>query len=191
MLSNAPFGRFPEALARRRPRIRVEISLSFFNLVFHQRCPLRSITRTADFSKAQDGAPLAMCPSVAFSLHTHGCASKGRRLLSDAPFGLLFNFLFEKALFGRSLAQLILSALSIYPFGVKEYQERRFLSDVPFGRFCLYPSADFVASGASWLFWEVLGWILACWDPWGCNITFWVGFGASQAGVLPSVASCA
>jgi len=108
-------------------------------------------------------------------------------------FSFLFKFLFEKAFFGRFLAQLILAALSLYPFGVKENQKRRFLSDVPFGRFCLamYPSADFAASGASWPFWVVLGWILACWDLRGWNMAFWVGFGASQAGILPSVASCA
>ena len=62
-----------------------------------------------------------------------------------AGFFLQFSlkFLFEKALFGRSLAQRILAALSLYPFGVKEDQKRRFLSDVPFGQFCLamYPSA--------------------------------------------------
>ena len=85
-----------------------------------------------------------------------------------AGFFLQFSlkFLFEKTLFGRSLAQLILAALSLYPFGVKESHKRRFLSDVPFGRFCLamYPSAAFAASGASWPFWVVLGWILACWD---------------------------
>ena len=73
-----------------------------------------------------------------------------------AGFFLQFSlkFLFEKALFGRSLAQRILAALSLYPFGVKEDQKRRFLSDVPFGQFCLamYPSADFAASGASWPF---------------------------------------
>ena len=28
----------------------------------------------------------------------------------------------------------------------------------------MYPSADFAASGASWPFWVVLGWILACWE---------------------------
>ena len=112
-----------------------------------------------------------------------------------AGFFLQFSlkFLFEKALFGRSLAQRILAALSLYPFGVKEDQKRRFLSDVPFGQFCLamYPSADFAASGASWAFWVVWGWILACWDLRGWNMTFWVGFGASQAGISPSVASCA
>ena len=79
--------------------------------------------------------------------------------MRDFSFSFLFKFLFEKALFGRSLAQLILAALSLYPFGVKENQKRRFLSDVPFGRFCLamYPSADFAASGASWPFWVVWG----------------------------------
>ena len=87
-------------------------------------------------------------------------------------FSFLFKFLFEKALFGRSLAQLILAALSLYPFEIKEGQKRRFLSDVPFGPFCLamYPSADFAASGASWPFCVVWGWILACWDLRGWNM---------------------
>ena len=112
--------------------------------------------------------------------------------MRDFSFSFLFKFLFEKTIFGRSLAQLILAALSLYPFGVKANQKRRFLNDVPFGRFCLamYPSADFAASGASWPFWVVLGWILACWELRGWNMALWVGFGASQAGVLPSVASC-
>ena len=103
------------------------------------------------------------------------------------------KLLYEKTIFGRSLAQLVLAALSLYPFGVKENQKRRSLRDVQFGRVCLamYPSADFAASGASWLFWVVLGWILACWELRGWNMAFWVGFGACQAGILPSVASCA
>ena len=69
----------------------------------------------------------------------------------DFSFTFLFKFLFGKALFGRSLAQLILAALSLYPFGVKEGQKQRFLSYVPLGRFCLamYPSADVAVSGAS------------------------------------------
>ena len=49
LLSDAPFGRFPEALARRRPRIRGGIFLPFFNLISLQKCPLQSISRTADF----------------------------------------------------------------------------------------------------------------------------------------------
>ena len=48
-----------------------------------------------------------------------------------------FETSIENARFGRSLAQLILGALSLYPFEVKEGPERRFLSDVPFGRFRL------------------------------------------------------
>ena len=55
--------------------------------------------------------------------------------MRDLSFNFLFRFLFEKALFGRSLAQLILAALSLYPFGVKDGQKQRFLSDAPFGRF--------------------------------------------------------
>ena len=73
------------------------------------------------------------------------------KIRAGISFSFLFRFLFEKVLFGRSLAQLILGALSLYPFEVKEGPERRFLSDVPFGPFCLamYHSADFAASGAS------------------------------------------
>ena len=66
-------------------------------------------------------------------------------------FSFLLKFQSENANFGRSLVQLILAALSLYPFGVKEGQKQRLLSYVPFGRFCLaaYPSADCVAFGAS------------------------------------------
>ena len=58
---------------------------------------------------------------------------------SVAEFFLHFPFeiSIKNVRFGRSLAQLILSALSLYPFEFKEGPERRFLSDVPFGRFCL------------------------------------------------------
>ena len=52
-------------------------------------------------------------------------------------FSFFLKFLSENASFGRSLAQLILGALSIYPFSVKEGPERRSLSDAPFGRFPL------------------------------------------------------
>ena len=52
--------------------------------------------------------------------------------------------------FGRSLAQLILGALSIHPFGVKEGPARCFLSDVPFGPFRLpSPKSTSVRGGAS------------------------------------------
>ena len=44
---------------------------------------------------------------------------------------------FKNVRIGRFRAQLILAALSLYPSEVKEGAERRFLSDVPFGRFCL------------------------------------------------------
>ena len=99
-----------------------------------------------------------------------------RKSVRDFSFSFLLKFLFGKALFGRSLAQLILAALSFYPFGVKEKPKRRFLSDVLFGELCLdmYPSADFAASGASWQFWVVLGWILVCWDLRGWNMAFWI-----------------
>ena len=60
-----------------------------------------------------------------------------RKIVAD--FFLLFPFEFsiKHVRFGRSLAQLILGALSIYPFEVKEGPERRFLRDVPFGPFRL------------------------------------------------------
>ena len=48
-----------------------------------------------------------------------------------------FDYYIKNVRFGRSLAQLILGALSLYPFGIKEGPERRLLSDVPFGRFRL------------------------------------------------------
>ena len=56
---------------------------------------------------------------------------------SVAEFFLHFPFeiSIKNVRFGRSLAQLILGALSLYPFEVKEGPERRFLTDVPFGRF--------------------------------------------------------
>ena len=58
-----------------------------------------------------------------------------------------------------SHTELISAPLSLYPFWVKEGPKRSFLSDVPFGRFCLatYPSAEFAVSGASWSFWVLLG----------------------------------
>ena len=58
---------------------------------------------------------------------------------SVADFSLHFPFAIsiKNVRFGRSLAQLILDALSLYPFEVKERPERRFLSDVPLGRFRL------------------------------------------------------
>ena len=55
---------------------------------------------------------------------------------SVAEFFLHFPFeiSIKNVRFGRSLAQLILGALSLYPFEFEEGPERRFLSDVPFGR---------------------------------------------------------
>ena len=91
--------------------------------------------------------------------------------MRDFSFNFLFKFLFEKALFGRSLAQLILAALSLYPFGVKENQKRRSLSDVPFGRLCFLPPISQLLAHPG-----RFGW-------------FWAGFllaGTSRAGVWPS-----
>ena len=94
-------------------------------------------------------------------------------------FDFLFKLALKTAIFGRSLAQSILATLLLYPFGVKGGPKRRFLSDVPFGQFCLvtYPSglwapgaswAVFWAPGASWIgfwalvaVWGLLGWTLA------------------------------
>ena len=144
--------------------------------------------------------------SVGFPFHAQGQVSKGRRFLSDAPVGRFPNpwlaatrkletvffghFPSEASIrnvrFGRSLAQLILGALSIHPFEVKEGPERSLLSDVPFGRFCLamYPSADFAPSGASWL-WVVFNRILACWDLRGWSMAFWIlAFGFPPKGSL-------
>ena len=91
-----------------------------------------------------------MYPSVGFASQAKGYVNKERRFLSDAP---LWRFsekilgrekfpqsdflISEKKLFGRFHHQLILAALSLYPFEVKEGPERRLLSDVPFGRFRL------------------------------------------------------
>ena len=102
-----------------------------------------------------DDASLAMYPLVGPAPHAQRCVNKERRFLamhllvfSRAPgplppedlrrvfsFSFLLEFLLKNVRFGRSLAQLILAALSIYPFGFKEGPGRRFLSDVPFGRF--------------------------------------------------------
>ena len=87
-------------------------------------------------------------------------------------FIFLLKFLSKNLRFGRSLAQLILDALSIYPFEVKEGSERRFLSDVPFGRFCL-PSRfgqDSCLLGPSGLEYGLLGWI---WGLPSCNFVSW------------------
>ena len=60
-----------------------------------------------------------------------------RKSVPGCFFHFLLKFLSKNVRFGRSLAQLILGALSLYPFEFKEGPERRFLSDVPFGRFRL------------------------------------------------------
>ena len=60
-----------------------------------------------------------------------------RKFVAGFFFQFPFKVPFENVHFGRFLAQLILAALSLYPFEVKEGQERRFLTDVPLGRFCL------------------------------------------------------
>ena len=73
LLSDAPFGRFPEVLVRRRPRIRGEIFLSFFSCAFfqkkfisvdlpHSRFWLPCRYTLSDLGKAQYGVSLAMYP---------------------------------------------------------------------------------------------------------------------------------
>ena len=91
-----------------------------------------------------------MYPSVGFASQAKRYVNKERRFLRDAPLCKLSeknlgcekcpqsHFLIgEKELFGRCRHQLILNALLLYPFGIKEGPKRHFLSDVPFGRFCL------------------------------------------------------
>ena len=51
LLSDGPFGRFSEALARRRPRIRGEIFLSLLVKICFRKRPFRSISRTTDFGR--------------------------------------------------------------------------------------------------------------------------------------------
>ena len=84
-------------------------------------------------------------------------------------FSFLLKFITKNVHFSRSLAQLILAALSLYPLEVKEGPERRVLSDVPLCRFSLtmYPSVGFADSGPKRPFWAVLGLALASWSFWG------------------------
>ena len=83
--------------------------------------------------KAQNGTSLAMHSSVAFSFHTQGYVRKGRRLLSDAPFGR-----FSEALAVTGGGALRTGPLAMHPsvgFAslAKGYvnKEWRFLSDAP------------------------------------------------------------
>ena len=91
-----------------------------------------------------------MYPWVGFASQAKGYVNKEGRFLDDAH---LWRFskkipgrercsqshllIGEKELFGRCRHQLILAALLLYPFGIEEGPKRHFLSDVPFGRFCL------------------------------------------------------
>ena len=111
-----------------------------------------------------------MYPLVGFAFQAQGYVSKGRRFLSDAPFGgfsdslarclpkmrggifscsFLMKIISKTTVFGRPLAPLTLAALSLHPLEVEESLERRSLSYVPFGRLSLatYPSVGFAASG--------------------------------------------
>ena len=91
------------------------------------------------------------------------------------PFCFLLMFLLKIIFPGRSLAQLILAALSLYPFEVKESTELRFLSYVPCCRFLLptYPSVRFAVSGPYWSLMAVLAWTQSSWDLWGWLMPSW------------------
>ena len=91
LLSDAPFGRFSEALACRRPRIRGEILLSFF-IKFSFSFLLKFLSKNVSFGRSlaqlildQNGTSLAMYLSVGYAFQAQGYVSKGRRFLSDAP----------------------------------------------------------------------------------------------------------
>ena len=156
-------------------------------------CDTSCRSTLSEIRKAQNGASLAIHPLFDSASHAQGCVNKGRRFLSDVPFGQFSEYLahylqkirgaiflqfpsdlsYENIHSSRPLAQLILAALSLYPLEVKEGPARRFLSDVPLCRFSLamYPSVGFAASGAKWPFCAVLGLALASWSFWGSTLT--------------------
>ena len=106
-----------------------------------------------------NGASLAMYPLVGFDFQAKGCAVRDGASLAMHPgwfpyslarrlpkicaglfsFTFLLKFLSKSVRFGRSLAQLILAALSLYPFGLRKAKKGAlssvFLRDVPFGPF--------------------------------------------------------
>ena len=149
-------------------------------------CDTSCRSTLSDIRKAQNGASLAIHPLVDSASQARGYVNKGRRFLSDVPVGQFSEYLahhlqkirgaiflqfplelsYENNHSSRSLAQLILAALSLYPLEVKEGPARRFLSDVSLCRFSLamYPSVRFADSGPKWPFWAVLGLALASWS---------------------------
>ena len=97
-----------------------------------------------------------MYPLVGFAFQAQEYVSKGRRFLSDAPFGRflwslarrlpkilrrlfsftsLLKFLSKNVRFGRTVAQLSLAALWLYLFEVTDCAEGPLLSNAPFGGF--------------------------------------------------------
>ena len=109
--------------------------------------------------------PLAMHPSVGFASLAKGCVSKEWRFLSDTPLCRLSeknsgctkcpqsDFLVSgKELFGRCQHQLILAALLLHPFGIKEVPSSTFLA--------IYPSVGWIQAHIG----ALLGWILASWS---------------------------
>ena len=85
-----------------------------------------------------------MYPSVGFASQATGYVRKERRFLSDAPLCRLSDktsgwkdclqsdfLVSEKQLFGRCHHQLILAALLLHPFGIKEGPEQHVLSHLP------------------------------------------------------------
>ena len=71
-----------------------------------------------------------------------------KKSVARFSFSFLLSFISETVHVGRSLAQLTLAALSLYPVEAKEGPERRIFSDVLFCRFPLatYPSVGLAAS---------------------------------------------
>ena len=103
----------------------------------------------------------------------HNWRTAFRKSVAGFSFSFLLKFITKNTHFSRSLAQLILAALSLYPLEVKEGPERRFLSDVPLCRFplAMYPSVGLAAAGPKWPFWAILSLSLASWSFWGSILT--------------------
>ena len=75
------------------------------------------------------GTSLAMHPLVDFPKPSPAAF---RKSVAEFSFDFLLKIVSKNTVFGRSLAQLILAALSLCLYEVKKSPERRFLSDAPF-----------------------------------------------------------
>ena len=112
---------------------------------------------TVRFKESPEGCFLSNVPFGRFGRSFLSDVPFGRvwrRVLSDVPFGLVG----EKKLFGRCRHQLILAALLLYPFGIKEGPKRHVLSRVPLNGFCQDSPAPLL--------------FRRFWDPWAS----WIGF---------------